>query len=133
MVDVINIPRRVKNLVNKWGTANPFSLCKYLGILIIYKDLGEIKGYSMKRLGKKLICINENLNEVDKLFTCAHEMGHLLCHNFEDLKFLKENTNLVNISSYENEANLFAKELLKDNQCWCRYSKINPKYWEIFR
>lgn len=128
----MDIPLRVKKLVEKWGTSNPFSLCNYLGIIVSYKDLGNLKGYSMKKFRRKYICINENLNEVDRLFTCAHELGHLMCNHFDNLNFLLNNTYLVNISVYEDEANLFAKELLKDNETWCTTSQIDKKYWDIF-
>ncbi len=86
----------------------------------------------MKKFRRKYICINENLNEVDRLFTCAHELGHLMCNHFDNLNFLLNNTYLVNISVYEDEANLFAKELLKDNETWCATSQIDKKYWDIF-
>lgn len=128
----MDIPLRVKKLVEKWGTSNPFTLCKYLGVIVSYKDLGNLKGYSMKKFRRKYICINENLNEVDKLFTCAHELGHLMCNHFDNLNFLLNNTYLVNISVYEDEANLFAKELLKDNETWSNTSQIDKKYWDIF-
>lgn len=48
----MNIPLRVRNLKRKYSTNNPFKLCEYLGILVIYSDLGDIKGYSIKRLRK---------------------------------------------------------------------------------
>ena len=38
---MINIPIRVRNLIKKWGTRNPFKLCEYLGIYITFKDLGK--------------------------------------------------------------------------------------------
>ena len=62
----MDIRRRVKNLKKKYGTSNPFKLCNYLKIIVIYRDLGEIKGYSIKRMRKKLICINENLSSFSK-------------------------------------------------------------------
>ena len=79
----MNIPLRVRNLKRKYGTNNPFKLCEYLGILVIYSDLGDIKGYSIKRLRKKLICINEKLSDFAKMLVCAHELAHCLYHQLD--------------------------------------------------
>lgn len=128
----MNIPLKVKNLVKKWGTSDPFKLCNYLGIIVSYKDLGKAKGYSLRKLRRKYICINENLNEVDRLFTCAHELGHLMCNHFDELNFLRDDVYCVKKTVYENEANIFTRELLKENETWCYTSCIDKKYWEIF-
>lgn len=111
----MNIPLRVRNLKRKYGTSNPFKLCKYLGILIIYADLGEVKGYSIKRLRKKLICINDNLSDFAKMLVCAHELGHCLYHQLDDINFLLNNTKIIRRSYLEKEANQFAVELLYDD------------------
>lgn len=108
----MNIPLRVRNLKRKYGTSNPFKLCKYLGILIIYADLGEVKGYSIKRLRKKLICINDSLSDFAKMLVCAHELGHCLYHQLDDINFLLNNTKIIRRSYLEKEANQFAVELL---------------------
>lgn len=111
----MNIPLRVRNLKRKYGTSNPFKLCEYLGILVIYSDLGDIKGYSVKRLRKKLICINQNLSDFAKILVCAHELGHCLYHQLDDINFLLNNTKIVRRSYLEREANQFAAELLCDD------------------
>ena len=111
----MNIPLRVKNLKKKYGTSNPFKLCKYLGILVIFADLGEIKGYSIKRMRKKLICINENLDYFSQKFVCAHELGHCLYHQLDEVNFFLKNTRIIRRSILEEEANKFAVELLYDD------------------
>lgn len=108
----MDIKRRVRNLKKKYGTNNPFKLCNYLKIIVIYKDLGDIKGYSIKRMRKKLICINENLSSFSKKLVCAHELGHCLYHQLDDVNFLLKNTNMIKRSRLEEEANIFAVELL---------------------
>ncbi|MEG9320447.1 ImmA/IrrE family metallo-endopeptidase [Fusobacterium varium] len=110
----MNIPLRVKKLVRKYGTNDPFKLCKYLGILVIFADLGNIKGYSVKRLRKKLICINKNLSNFAKKLVCAHELGHCLYHQLDDVTFLLNNTKIIRKTYLEEEANQFAVELLYD-------------------
>lgn len=110
----MDIRRRVKNLKKKYETSNPFKLCNYLKIIVIYRDLGEIKGYSIKRMRKKLICINENLSSFSKKLVCAHELGHCLYHQLDEVSFLLKNTNIIRKSNLEEEANTFAVELLFD-------------------
>ena len=110
----MNIPLRVRNLKRKYGTSDPFKLCKYLGIIVIYADLGEVKGYSIKRLRKKLICINEKLSDFAKMLVCAHELAHCLYHQLDSINFLLNNTKIVRRSYLEREANQFAVELLYD-------------------
>ena len=111
----MNIPLRVRNLKRKYDTNNPFKLCEYLGIFVIYSDLGDIKGYSIKRLRKKLICINEKLSDFAKMLVCAHELAHCLYHQLDSINFLLNNTKIVRRSYLEREANQFAVELLYDD------------------
>lgn len=112
---MINIPLRVRNLKEKYGTNNPFLLCKFLKILIIYQDLGNAKGFSIKYLRKKLICLNENLNETDSKIVCAHELGHCMLHQLKDMNFMMAYTKLIRKSNLEKEANIFAVELLHND------------------
>lgn len=109
------IYRKVKSIKNKWGTNDPFKICKYLNIHIYYKELGDIKGCYKKILNKKIIIINQNLNEKDRKIICAHELGHCLFHSTRDIKFMLEHGKMAKKSKYEKEANLFAKELLLEN------------------
>ena len=82
---MINIPRRVSNLIKKWGTRNPFLLCKYLKIDIMYRDLGDIKVYYKKSVGKKIIVLNEKLDEFSLKVVLAHELGHALLHTSKEI------------------------------------------------
>lgn len=110
-----NIPIRVKNLVKTWGTRNPFILCEYLKIYVTFKDLGEnMKGFYDKIKGRKVIVINENLDEFAKKIVCAHELGHAIMHSSKQVQFSREHTLFPKHSLYEQEANKFAAELLVD-------------------
>lgn len=107
----MNIRRRVNNLVNKWGTRDPKVLCRYLKITVIYRDLGNIKGYYTKCLRRKFIFINENLDDFSKKLVLAHELGHALLHG-KDVIMMKTCFCCCKDSLYEREANKFAAELL---------------------
>lgn len=112
----MNIKLRVKNLEKKYGTRDPYKLCKRLKINIIYMDLGEIKGIYKKVVTNKFIVINENLDEFCQKVVLAHELGHAVLHHSKEIQALKDYdlfpryTNQIEI-----EANTFAAELLIDD------------------
>ncbi|MGL5950697.1 MAG: ImmA/IrrE family metallo-endopeptidase [Cetobacterium sp.] len=107
----MDIRRRVKNLVKKWGTRDPRVLCRYMKITVLYRDLGNVKGYYTKCLRRKFIFINENLDEFSQRVVLAHELGHALLHG-KDVIMMKGYFTSCKDSLYEREANKFAAELL---------------------
>lgn len=109
----MDIQIRVKKLTKKWGTNNPFQLCKYLKIDVVYEDLGNIKGYYTKCLRKKFIVINSELDFFSRKIVLAHELGHALLHH-QDILFMKKLFLSHKSSLYEKEANLFAALLLRE-------------------
>ena len=110
-VILLDIKKKIAHLKLKYETNNPFNLAKSLGILILYEDLGNIKGYYNKQLRMKQIHINCNLSRHEMHFVCAHELGHALLHQNENTQFLRNNT-FLSIDKLEIEANKFAMELL---------------------
>lgn len=112
----MDIRRRVVNLERKYGTRNPYKLCKRMKINIIYMDLGNIKGIYKKVITNKFIVINENLDEFCQKVVLAHELGHAILHHSKEIQALKDYdlfpryTNQIEI-----EANTFAAELLIDD------------------
>ncbi|WP_142414424.1 ImmA/IrrE family metallo-endopeptidase [Hathewaya massiliensis] len=119
---MINIPVRVKHLVQKYGTRDPYKLANYLGINIEYRYYSDsTKGYFLKILRNKFIIINQNLTDHEKEIVLAHELGHAILHHNKDIRFIREFT-LFPTGRYENEANKFAAELLineKDIDKYC--------------
>ena len=107
-----NIELRVKNLIEKYNIKNPYKLCEKLNIDIVYTDLGSIKGYFQKVLRNKYIVINEKLDEKSKFIVLCHELGHAVLHQTKEVNFMKKNF-IYYSSSLENEANEFAREILK--------------------
>ena len=97
-----NFVLRVKNLIEKYRTKNPFKICERAGIEVIFQDLGEIKGFHVRNAGVSLIII----------IVLLHELGHaVLKHPTKDISFMKDN--FFGFSNQlENEANLFLAEFL---------------------
>ena len=112
----MNIKLRVKNLEKKYGTRDPYKLCKRLKINIIYMDLGEIKGIYKKVVTNKFIVINENLDKFCQKVVLAHELGHAILHHSKEIQALKDYDLFLRYTNQiEIEANTFAAELLIDD------------------
>ncbi len=107
-----NMKLRVKNLVEKYNTSNPYILCEKLNIEIRYFYYEGIKGFFRRILKRKYIVINEKLDEYSKLVVLCHELGHAIYHSSKNKLLMK-----INFFNYnpelENEANEFAAELMK--------------------
>ena len=107
-----NFALRVKNLIEKYRTKNPFEICKRAGIEILYQDLGEIKGFHVRNVGVSLMIINSKLSELMMIIVLLHELGHaVLKHPTKDISFMKDNF-FGYSNQLENEANLFLAEFL---------------------
>ena len=107
-----NFALRVKKLIEKYRTKNPFEICERAGIEILYQDLGEIKGFHVRNIGVSLIIINSKLSELMMIIVLLHELGHaVLKHPTKDISFMKNNF-FGYSNQLENEANLFLAEFL---------------------
>ena len=71
------IKNTVNDLIETYGTRNPYLLASYLDVTIQYGDLGELQGCYMKIWDKKFIYINDRIED-DKLrdTVVAHELAH---------------------------------------------------------
>ncbi|EIW20754.1 MULTISPECIES: ImmA/IrrE family metallo-endopeptidase [Pelosinus] len=100
-----------KKLIKKFHTNCPFQIAREMGVVILFERLKDTLGYfnTYKRI--KIIHINQELNESEQQFVCAHELGHSILHPEVNTPFLRKNT-LFSISKIEREANEFAVELL---------------------
>ena len=119
---MFNIPVRVRNLVRKYDTRDPFLLANYLNLHVMYSEYSDsTKGYYINIKRNKYIVIKSNLPEDEMRIVLAHEIGHAVLHSSKEVHFLRENT-LFPKGRHENEANKFAAELLIDlnsiDQCY---------------
>lgn len=108
----MNIPQRVKNLINKYDTTNPFQLAKEIGISIIRLPLPEdIHGFLVHVLRRKYIVLNENLCYAAEKVTICHELGHARLHAGYGYYLHPDSTYYI-ASNREREANEYAIHLL---------------------
>lgn len=108
----MDIKKKVDNLIKKYETSNPFLLCKYLKITILFLELGKTKGYFKKTLRKKFIIINSELSEFERKIVCAHELAHAILHSSNEMKFMLDNDVICKRNVLEVQANEFVKFLL---------------------
>lgn len=94
----------------KFNTSDPFKLARVLGIEVMICDIGSRLGCYMYLKRSKCIWINESLEDNERTFVMAHEVGHAILHPKENCYFLRNQT-LLN-TKIEREANTFAVEFL---------------------
>ena len=109
----VYIKNEVNKLVKKYRTNNPFEIAKGENIIILYENLGSINGYYNKYARQKFIHINENLDPVMQMTTCAHELGHAHIHPNSNTPFFRKNS-FYSINKLEKQANYFSAQLLID-------------------
>ena len=107
----MDIDRTVQRLIKEYETSDPFRLARDKQIVVLYEDLGNYRGYYNKVYRQKFIHIHEDLDEVQKKITCAHELGHSILHTNTSTPYMRSNT-FYSTNRYERQANLFAAHLL---------------------
>ncbi len=105
------IRKKVHHLMYKYKTSNPELLATYLNIKIVEWNLGKQLGSYRLLNRKKVIFINSNLSYHQRKIVIAHELGHAILHPEVNCYFI-ENKTLLLKSKIEREANIFACELL---------------------
>lgn len=107
----MDIPKIIDTLVRKYHTRNPFEIIENMNVILVFYPLEEVKGFYQYFQRNNLIYIDERLSDKEKMFVCAHELGHMLIHKNANAIFMDSQTYL-NTSKYENEADRFAINLL---------------------
>ena len=105
----------VSALVAKYSTRNPLELADYIGIMVRYVDIGDLKGFYTYKRRKRIIFLNQNLKNTEEYklldMVAAHELGHAVLSPRSQCYFFSDETFFLK-SKPETEANTFAAELL---------------------
>ena len=117
MVTMESIIGTVDKLVKKYGTRDPYEICESMGICVEEKDLkGLIKGFFYLQSRIATIVVDCGLNDIMMRIIVAHELGHDILHKeVASLSGFRDMSLFQSAGSLENEANLFAAELLLDD------------------
>lgn len=107
----MDVKRLVDSLVRKYNTRNPFEIIDDLNVIVVFYPLHGVKGFYQYFQRNNIIYIDESLSYHERLFVCAHELGHMLMHKKANAIFMDSRTQL-NTTKYELEADRFAIDLL---------------------
>lgn len=98
-------------VATRFGTSDPFRIAEELDYIITIAPLDGVRGFHQYIKRNHILYINESLNEWERTWVCAHELGHALLHNHMNRIYMAHNT-LFPTGRYETEANRFAACLL---------------------
>ena len=113
------ITSELARILEKHGERRPARLADSMGILVRFEPMGTqekaCKGFFLYQSRMSLITVNSELDEDRQRIILAHELGHAVLHrnisaSFHDFSFFDDRSML------EYEANLFAAELLIDDE-----------------
>lgn len=110
------IKSKVKEVISKFKTNNPFEIIDILDItLVVYPLHSSINGFFQRKDGYPIIYINDNLCYEEKLMTAAHELAHYFLH--DGINYFACNSSFESYikDKYERQAYIFAAELLIDD------------------
>ena len=109
----------VKKLKKKYGTSDPYELCNCLNIKVIQghhgTGEGSLKGFFMEHCRIRIITVNADLPKIFQRIIIAHELGHAVMHRAEGVRTFQDVTLFDSSSTCEKEANLFAAELMLED------------------
>lgn len=110
----MNMLARVQKLVCKLGTNNPEEILNTLGVKILELPMRGIRGIYKRLKRNTFVVVDCDLDEREKNFVLAHELGHHILHRGDNRVYLDRCT-LYTSSRYEKEADLFAVCLMAPN------------------
>ncbi len=109
-----------KKIKTENGTADPAEICRNLGYHLLSQSLGShetaIKGFVITVGGEMAITVNCDLPENIQKIIIAHELFHAHEHCGMSLCGYSERALFDELSDMEKEANLFAAELLLEDE-----------------
>ena len=113
------IVKAVGKLKRRHRESDPFRLCNAMGIRLDYISFGHgadaIKGFFLEFHRIKSITINADLPYNMQKIILAHELGHAALHRKNEVHAFHDLAVFDQSSILEKEANLFAAELLLDD------------------
>ena len=128
VMDDAKIIKKVRKYVRTYGTRNPESLARVLGVRICDADFVALKLVYKVIKRTPFIFIKKDLNPVMRKIVLLHELGHHALHRkeaqiFQELNLFTDMT----VSQMKYEANLFAAEILLPDDEILDYCIFRPK------
>ena len=114
------ICRKTAEVKKKYDETDPFRLAKAMKCLVLNEPMGDsetsCKGFFMCKNRINIIVLNSDMPYEIRRIVLAHELGHVVLHrkNVNMCRF-HDHSLYDTASMYEYEANIFASELLLDD------------------
>lgn len=115
----------VCKLKREYCVSNPFDLAEALGIRIEYEKLNSVKGLYVSMIKHCFIVLNEEINEQEEALVIYHEIGHHILHRHLATAPFQERQLLDTTSKPEMEANIFAANMMIDDNDVISYASEN--------
>ena len=110
----------VEKLKKKYDESDPFRLCRAMGIILLMESMGKdpdaVKGFFLENKRIRTVTINSDMPKVIQRIILAHELCHATNHRNSGIHAFHEVLLFDQTSQLEKDANLFAAELLLDDQ-----------------
>ena len=117
------VRRKIQSLIKKYGTCDPYELCKHLGVYVYFKDLGKnIMGLRTMVNRAPMILLNTRNSEEEDYSTCLHELGHHCCNHKNNADGLTRKNLRFIAQGDEFEANYFMVSVLTYGKNLAEYS-----------
>lgn len=107
----MDIKKRVNQIVRKYKTRDPLDIAERMGCIIVRYPLEGVRGFYHYFQRNHIIYVDDRLPDHMVSFVIAHELGHVFLHQKSNAIFMDTRTHFIK-NKYENEANLFAMDLL---------------------
>lgn len=124
----------IRKLKARYGTQDVYELCKRMGILINPCSMGTHpkagKGFFTYKSKIKVITVNCDLPEIVQRFIVAHELGHAVLHFGRGTQMFSDLVLFDETAVTEKEANLFAAEILMEDEEVIGYLKGGMSFFE---
>ena len=109
----------VEKVKRRYQEDDPFRLCEAMGIFLLPQSFGRaedsIKGFFLQKSRIKTITYNSDLPDVFQRIIVGHEIGHAQLHARSGVHSFHDASMFDVSSRFEKDANLFAAELLLDD------------------